>query len=442
MLRRCSILAVAVAVTGLAAVALSAPAHSGGGPTTNITAPLNGTHYLVTSDTWTTTVPVTGTSNLTTGAFVDVRCYTNLFAWNTVTANVPVAANGSFATTMNTSVPYGTCLLRAVPAGWAGGSNLRSFTGPRITGEAKYGYTIDSGPNAGKVYNYYVLIQSAHALNDYVSATEGGIWDSRLQYSDGTSSLYLWYGNAGLPHSETDTRSYLKVDGHNAYGPYAAEEMFADHAGLPELTFSVTRNVHTGDYTIHETDPIVVCPNETPFPPTAVSCPNFKRAGVRLERTIVATDGGRRIHITDIWRSTDHKAHTISAHYDNWVQGKDYAPPGSDTPVGFQFPWISNAYKTFSTDHVYPGPASAPRTVFIRDDNTAPDGSLQYPRGAVSFDYAPHHVRRIENREFVLQDEGIKVPAGGTHRIRQYYVLGTSESQVAAKAAADRKLLG
>lgn len=441
MLRRSAVLAIVVALAGLAAVVLSTPAEAAGVTTSNITSPANGTRYFITDAHPATNVPVTGTSNGTTGDTVDVRCYYSLFRWSGAASNVPVAADGTFSTTMNTNTPYGTCILRAVPSGLSAGSNVRPYTGPRITGEQKVSDKITSGPNAGKTYDYYVQYQSARAENDYISAPSGGLWDSRLQYSDGTSSNQLWYENAALPRNE-GTRSFLKVDGRNAYGPETAEELFPNNAGFPELTFTAKRNARTGDTTIHEIDPIVVCPNETPFPPTASSCPNFKSAGVRLERTIFTTDGGLQVHISDVWRSTDHKAHTVSPHYDQWLQGYDYTPPASPTPVGLKLPWLSHSYKTFTTDQVFPGPKSGPQTIFVRDDNTAPDGNMAFPRGAISFDAAPHQVHRASYREFTLQYATVKVPAGGTHLLREYFVIGNTDSQVAAIAAKNRKQLG
>jgi hypothetical protein len=82
-----------------------------------------------------------------------------------------------------------------------------------------------------------------------------------------------------------------------------------------------------------------------------------------------------------------------------------------------------------------------PGTIFVRADNTAPDGSTAHPRGAITFDTAPGQVRRKFNSNFTLRDEGIAVPAGGTRTVRHDYVIGTSESEIAAKAAASRDRL-
>jgi Glucodextranase, domain B len=424
--------AVLAVVIGLSVVASANAAVT----SSNITAPANGSTYLTTEVNPAPSVPVTGTSNGTTGDFVDVRCYERADHWQTVQNNVAVAANGSFAAMMATDDPYGTCILRGVPHALAPAGDASPFTGPTLTGESNITYKVATGPNAGKVYDLYVLFQGTNAMNDYVSATDGGLWDSRLQYPNGYSSTYLWYENAALTGEEPSPagRSFLKVDGRNAYGPRSARELFQDNPGLPQLTFDASRDPATGNTTIHDTEPIVVCPNETPFPPDAGACPQFNSAGVQLERTIFTDDGGLQVHITDTWRSTDGAAHTISPHYDQWVFGR--TPQNVDVPVGLKLPWIGD-FQTFTADTTFPGPALGAGSVFVRGNNGAPDGSETFPLGAVSFDVAPIEVRRVENREFTLRNENVSVPAGGTTVTREDFVMGQTQATVDAKAAAN-----
>jgi hypothetical protein len=432
-----SVIAVAVAVAGLSMVGLSAPADAAV-TTTNITSPVDGTHYLITNANPAGVALVEGTSNGTLGDYIDLRCYYVGAYYDVIADTQAVNPDGTFAVNVATDLAYGTCLLRAVPHNWPDGNSVTAFTGTRVTTEWNTSTAVVGGLNAGKVYDYYVLFQGASAMNDYSSTTNGGLWDSRLQYADGTSSNYLWYQNAALPGSE-GTRSFLKVDGRNSYGPYSAHGRFPDNPGLPQLTYTATRNPTTGVTTIHETDPIVVCPNETPFPPTAGSCTQFTSAGVRLERTIITDDGGRQVHISDVWRSTDGHAHTISAHYDEWVSGKDTSSNSLvETAVSLKLPWLGGSFETFTSDTVFPGPARVPASVFVRNDNAAPDGNTVGPRGAVSFDVAPSGVNRRTRSEFVLRDDSITVPASGTHLVRQDFVIGTTDATVAAKAAANQ----
>jgi hypothetical protein len=436
-LRRAVGLTALLAGVGATTLGVSAPANASV-TVSNIDTPADGTSYLVTDDSPGTIVTVAGTSNGSTGDLLDVRCYIRADTWTIVATNVPVQANGTFSTTMGTSDPWGTCVLRAVPAGWPSGHSTTSFTGPRVTSEWLASYKINTGPNAGTTIDYYAAFQSPRAFNDYGSVTAGGLYNSRLTYATGYSSNRLWNQNAALTRNEDGVRSFLKVDGRNAFGPYSAAALYAeavDASGLPGLSYSAGKDATTGVTTIHETNPIVVCPSET-FPPTSASCPQFRTAGVRLERTIVTDDGGRQVHFTDVWRSTDGRAHTVSAHYDQSVQGAD--PTVGTLSVGLKLPWLSTAYQTFAGDVAHPGTTKVPGTIFVRSDNTAPDGSTAHPRGAITFDTAPGQVRRKFNSNFTLRDEGIAVPAGGTRTVRHDYVIGTSESEIAAKAAASR----
>jgi hypothetical protein len=443
MLRRIALLTVVVTVLGLTAVVRGAPANAAGITSSNIASPVTGAHYLITDVQPATTVVVSGTTSGGTGGdLVDIRCYTSSGRWETANevTGVPIGADGSFSAQMSTYVPYGTCVLRAVPHDYPGGAaSLATFTGPKVTTEYAISRKILSGPHAGMVYDYYVEYQSRYAMNDVQSATDNGLEDTRLLHPDGTSSNVLWNGGAALRFNEAGARSHVQVDGRNAFGPYSAAVVYPGSQaipGLPALAFSVARNATTGTITIHETDPLVVCPSQT-FPPTAGSCPQFRSAGLRLERTIVIDDGGRQVHLSDVWRSTDGKGHSLSAHYDQGLEGFDYSP-GSATPtlVGAKLPWISTTYQTFSGVTLSPGPARVPASLFVRDDMAAADGNVNFPRGALVFDRAPSKVERSTYRQFNFRYEGITVPAGGTRLMRQAYVTGTSQAAVDAKARA------
>ena len=426
------------ALAVLIAVGLAGPAGAAITSST-ITAPADGTHYLITDADPEHDVTVTGTSNGTTGDAVDIRCYDRADNWYGHTAdNIPVAADGSFSTPVSNGDPYGTCILRAVPHGLASTSDPSPFSGPTLTTEWNVTDKVSGGPNDGKAHNFYVLFQGPNAMNDYVSATGGGLYDSRLSYAPGRSSTYLWYGNGflvGNEHLSSANRSALQVDGRNAYGPEAAYDLLVNNPGLPSLTYDANRDTATGVTTIHETDPIVVCPSESPFPATALSCPHFDSAGVQLERTWVTDDGGRQVHMTDTWRSTDNNAHTLSLHYDQLLWAR-LPPQGAEQPVGLKLPWLGD-FKTFTSDTAFPGPGPGMGTIFVRDNNNATDGDETFPVGAVSFDVAPTDVRWLENTNFFLRDETIAVPAGGTTVVRQDYVMGQTLAEVEAKATAN-----
>jgi len=448
MLRRLAIFTVLLAAAGTTAVVLSAPASAAAITSSTITSPTNGAHYLITDVSPVTTVTVNGTtSGGAAGDLVDIRCYTAPGQWepNAATTGVPIDGSGNFSVSMPTDQPYGTCILRAVPHGYPSSGSVAAFSGPTVTTEDNYADKILTGPNTGLVYNYDVDYTSRYALNGFHGATSTGFHAARLQHSDGTSSNYLWHQNAALPNELSATRAALRVDGIDAYGPYTAKSLYPgaqDATGLPALTFSAARNATTGVITIRETDPIVVCPAGVAYPPTAVSCPQFKSAGVRLERTIVVDDGGLQVHISDVWRSVDGKAHTLSPHYREGISGLD-SSSGSDTPtaVGLKLPWLSSAYQTFSGATSLRGPTKVPTSVYVREEMAAPDGDVNHPRGALTFDVAPSTVDRETYGSFNFRTDGLAVPAAGTRLVRRDYVMGSTQSSVDAKAAASQARL-
>jgi hypothetical protein len=445
MLRRLSIFAVLLTAAGTTAVVLSPPASAAGIATSNITSPTTGAHYLISDVSPATTVTVSGTTTGgTAGDLVDIRCYSSPGQWeqNVATTGVPIDGSGHFSVSMPTDQPYGTCILRAVPHDYPGNGSVTAFTGPKLTTEYNLSRKILTGPNTGMVISYDVEFTSTYAMNNFHSVGSNGFADARLQHADGTSSNYFWDADAALSINLTASRAALRVDGTDAYATYSAAHAYQnawDAPGLPALTFTAARNATTGVITIHETDPIVSCPPGVAYPPTAASCPQFKSAGVRLERTMVVDDGGLQVHISDVWRSTDGRAHTLSGYFTESVNGENYAS-GSLTPttVGLKLPWLSSAYQAFSGAKVFGGPSKVPATLFVRDEMAAPDGDVNHPRGAVVFDVAPSAVDRSTYRQFTFRT-GLTVPAGGTRLVRRAYVMGTSQSVVNAKAAANAK---
>jgi len=450
MLRRLAIFAVLLAAAATTAVVQSAPASAAGILSSNITSPANGTRYLITDVAPATTATVSGTTTGgSAGDLVDVRCYENPGQWDSFGAavGVPIDGAGKFSVAMPTDMPYGTCILRAVPHGYSATGSLAGYTGPKVSTEYNTSTKVASGPNAGIVVDYTAEFAGQHAMNKLHSATSSGLSDARLVYPDGSSSDYLWGPSGALPVdlSFSTTRAPLRVDGNNAYGPFTASHLFpnsADTPGLPALTHSATRNATSGVITIHEIDPVVTCPAGAPYPPTAASCPKYTSAGVRIERTVVIDDGGLQVHISDVWRSTDGKAHTLSLHHWERVEGYDKSSGSSaPTSVGLKLPWLSTAYKAFSGATSFSGPTKVPASVFVREEMAAPDGNKDHPRGALTFDVAPTTVNRGDYKSLDFWTEGLTVPAGGTRLVRRDYVIGSTQSTVDAKAAASRSRL-
>lgn len=427
-------------LAGAGVVALQSPA-SATVSTTTITSPVDGAHYLVddTSSDPIETVTVTGTSDGTTGDFLNIECFGVAGSRGSTPGpqGVPVQADGSFSVEMPISTGLGACRLRAVPDSFFSGDSLSGFAGPVITTEYAVGSKVASGPNAGMTYDFHVLFQGSKAVNDFYSASRLGLAGTRLSYAGGTSSDYLWSGVAALPHRSGAFQSQVRIDGKDAYGPYTAQEAlkFVDRDGAPALTYDAHRDAGTGVVTIHETDPYVVCPTQTSYPPDSGSCPSFDSAGVQLERTYTTRDGDRQVDVQDVWRSTDGTAHSISAAYLDNISGYSTVA-GDSTQVGLKLRW-SGDFQTFPGYTTYPGPTQLANSILVRNSDAAPDGDLYAPRGAVSFDF-PATVEWEQNGVVNLKARSFSVPAGSSRLLRQSFVIGTTDAEVLAKARSNQ----
>ncbi|RNL77679.1 hypothetical protein [Nocardioides marmorisolisilvae] len=427
-----------LALAGTGVVLLQAPASSVV-PTTNITSPLDGAHYTVTQQNGSVPdVTVTGTSNLTTGDFIDIRCYEVGSSWyQGGPSHVAVQADGTFSAQMSIGTPYGTCQLLAVPYGWPKGSGLSGYIGPRVTTEYRRDFKTTSGPNVGRTYDYSVAYQGAHALFDLSSATHGGYWESRLNYPEGSSSDYFWdtYG-AALGAFADLPRSQIRVDGRNAFGPNSAHNLASNIPGNPSLTWTVWRDGSTGITRIKEHDPLVACPKGAPYPPVLATCPKMTGVGVDLDRTYVIVDGGRQVHVIDIWRSVDGKSHLISPYYMNQVHGFDYVA-NAETDVAVNRRWTFGGFTTYAGQAVYAGPTKLANSILVRDSDTASDPNSLLPRGALTFDF-PGKVDRAGYNNLVLQANSFGVSADGSRTTRQSFVIANNEADMVSKAAAQR----
>jgi len=430
-----------LALAGAGVVALQSPA-SATVTTTSITSPLDGAHYLVddTNSDPIETVTLTGTSDGTTGDLVDIKCFGGPGSREYADGpfGVPVQADGSFSVEMPINTGYAACRLRAVPDSFGSGGSLASFSGPTITTEYVQSSKVASGPNAGMTYDFKVLYQGSKAANEFYSAGRRGLSTSRLSYDAGIGGSYLWNVAGALPNRAGAFRSAVRIDGQDAFGPYTAQDVmhFVDRTGAPALTYDTHRDVGTGVVTVHEVDPYVVCPTPVTYPPDTSACPEFETAGVRLERTYTTSDGDRQVHVQDVWRSTDGKAHSISAVFVEQVGAYDSAA-GDVTQPGLKLRW-SGGFETYpGSPTTYDGPTQLANSVLVRNSNTSPDGDLYQPRGAFTFDF-PTAVEWEQNGVVNLQAKSFSVPAGGTRVLRQSFVIGTTDAEVLAKARANQ----
>ena len=132
-------------------------------------------------------VTISGTSDGTTGDDVDILCYNDDgstgTAHSTVASDVPVAADGTFTTSVPisdlvyTTVVYSTgyCRLRAVPSGTAPTSGLSAFAGPR----ALVGHLLQMIED-DRLFDYYAESPQLTATADFNSYGSCGLADSYL----------------------------------------------------------------------------------------------------------------------------------------------------------------------------------------------------------------------------------------------------------------------
>ncbi len=368
-----------VAALAAAAAALAIAPTAGAAVTASqITTPANPSYY-VNNDANGQKITISGTSNGTTGDAVDILCYFGNH-FDPVSANVPVNADGSFSTIASLHPVEDTeCTLHAVPAGTTP-ADVSPYTGPTIGIGENFTYK-----NGGAPYDYYDWAQQSKGAFDYQSLGSCGVEDGYLY--DPTFVLttttfncdaYLW-GDAGL--SSSNDRSELQVDGANAYAPSYAQGINASATGFPAFTYSYSVNRKTGDYVLHETDPIVKCLDPT-FPPNASSCPSFVSTGIVDHRTITQNHDGEIAWVTDVFKSTDGKPHKLDLLWEN--DNKFHpSPSGSSALLEYKFPGQSG-YSTHLVGDTVSLPAK-PGTIDIRMQGAA-DGDTTTGRGAIVYD--------------------------------------------------------
>jgi Glucodextranase, domain B len=370
---------------------------------------------------------VTGTSNGTAGTDqVDIRCEAPGGTDILLTSDVTVGTGGSFSTTVNDTTGSGNnssdfegsaCRIVAVPAG-TDPTDLSTYTGP-VVGNGDQSTTTKDGVEE----DYFVSQPQTSAYNDYDSLGSCGLCDSRLYGSDLTpGSLYLWYDNAPI-YSGTYTVGanqlpYAQIDGNDVYDPDQANDALT---GAPALSFTHTVDPTTGDMEITETDPFVKCASGAS--PCATS---YTTAGLELDRTILQSQSGQVVRITDVIRSTDNTSHTYSFAYD---EDED----GDSGSVEFQFAGDSG-FKAYAGGATGALSTSSIQTIYAIADGTEAPG-LNNPTGAITVSPAPSaaeiscQTTSPDCAGFDLVYTGT-VPAGGSRTISQYFGMGASASAV------------
>ena len=366
---------------------------------------------------------------------VDVRCYYGGTS-ALVAKNVALKSDRSFsvpAADLNKVIDL-TCRLRAVPAGTTP-LDVTAYSGPLIGVGERDSNTVGGGPNNGKLYDYYLYAPQQTAAFDYASLGTCGLNNGYLFDPTYAVTTTTFYCNAGLfaGDSPTPKRSELQVDGANAYAPDQAQSINASAAGLPAVSYSYSVDAHTGDFAIHEADPLVECAAAT-YPPTKASCASFKTAGVTDDRTITQDHDGHVSWITDAFRSTDGKAHSLDLLWDN--SQHFWGPTGDSSQVEYEFPGEST-FATHVAGDTVSLPAS-PGTILVRMHG-ATDGDVSTGEGAIVYD-RPAAAATFTNvvtydSDLTLHQTG-RIAAGGSTRFRFAYVQDFQSANVASLAQA------
>ncbi len=409
----------------VAATLVAAPSAQAAITGSQITLPKSPRYLLNDEDAGGSTVAVKGT---TTGGNpatdkVDLLCF---FGTDhpALESNVPLGADGSFSVPAADLSPITNdlCRLRAVPHG-AVPSDVSPFKGPLLGVDDRETETVAAGPNAGTAHDYYIYAQQAAGAFDYDSLTSCGLDDGYLNDSSHALATVTFYCNAWLwyyedfsgPGPGASTRSELRIDGANAYGPDTARSI-NDHAspGFPALTYSFKLNPITGGMTIRESEPLVKCANLT-YPPTPASCPGFVPTGVRDIRTIVQDHDGHLSTITDVFKSTDHSFHRLDLLWQNDQRFRSNASSFDSTTVAYRFPGQSG-YATHNTGDQVTLPRKAPASIFIKQRDR-PNGDTLSGRGAITYDHRSssatfNNVSATDN-DFYLHQVA-RIPAGGS----------------------------
>ena len=432
-----TVLAVALVVGCLAA----APAAPAAITASQITTPSNPSFFVADENGNLQTFTISGT---TTGGnannLVDVRCY---FGGTSVKVkgNVPLNANGAFSVTAAdlSKILDLTCQLRAVPAGTKP-ADLTPFSGPVIGVGDRESSKISGGTNNGKTYDYSLDAQQQTAAFDYASLGSCGLHNGFLYDSTYANTTVTFACNAGLMAADgpvNPTRSELQIDGVNAYAPTQAFFINAGAGGFPALTDTYTVDKTTGNVVIHETDPLVKC-SEATYPPSQTSCATFVSAGVTDDRTVTQDHEGHISWITDTFKSTDSKPHSIDLLWDSNQQF--FGPSGDSSQIEYEFPGESS-FSTHTTGQTVSLPSSG-GTILLRMHGAA-DGSMGTGQGAIVYDRRATAakftaVTAVDSR-FTLHQSGT-VPAGGSTRFRFAFVQDYQAALVATRAKAARTL--
>ncbi len=389
-------------------------------------------------------IDVAGTTDSTEPASdeVNLDCYNGSgpgFEFANLTQNVELASDGSFSASglEPEEITDRVCRLLAVPSGPPPAENeLEPFSGPVLGLSEIKSEKISGGPNDGQAYDFYAWGQQLTAANDYESIsgcglTDGFLFDAALNQTTTTFWCNDYFYSANGSDSSPATRSQIQVDGANGYLADTAKQISENATGLPAVSFSYDFDPSNGDLTIHDSEPVVMCPEAT-YPPSSASCPSFEPTGVRIDRTIVQNHDGHLVTFSDDYVSTDGKAHSVDIEAEN---DQNFGFSGEE--VAYRFPGES-AYSAHAEDESLPIAATSPAATYIEVEGS-PDGDHETGRGAIIWEHAPssahfNHVNGAYSGMSLAQD--LAVPAGGSTSNSVAYAQSYDQAEVETLAHA------
>jgi len=410
---------------------------------TRITSPTDGSYFLENAAEPGAEVTISGTTE--GKGEMEIRCYSGA---GTYTEVAEVEEEEIKAKKFSVSVPISElgeepCVLRAVPTGetaaLAPGTST-PYEGPSVA----YSQFSSISDETDKVQTDFAAeARTLESVYEIDSAGTCGLGPTALIEATSlveSAELFRCAGALTTPPAEA-SRAAIQVDGLNAYVPYAADAIWKSLTPRPSNdppASSVTKTFTSteGLKTVHETEPLVECSGTVhAYPETTESCKKFISAGVSLERTWSASDGGRLISMKDEWHSTDGAAHTVSTLYSQEL-ASDATNAGT-----FEFPGGAPGFATTKTGATLSLTASE-GAILYREDAAAEEvpGAI-HPVGAIVLGTSPSGPVQVTAGSSDTAGSAklqlpfsFSVPAAGTHTLTMAYADGYTLPEVCREA--------
>lgn len=444
-------LAIFAALSGVGAVIPGTASATVTGST--ITSPANDTAFFVSTSQDTSGATAFTVSGTVTGSgAIDVVCVDINSGNAAVLASNVTPSSGAFSIPVSDQTIYAAvssapdpCVLRAMPTGVSGNGLVAGsstpFAGPTVAPELE----IVRGTGSA-TYNFFDTLYDLGG-----GGTTGAMWFDSAG-SCGLDNSWLFTNTAALPESNAMFScdgalfSPYKMNGTGAYIPDevtvdgqngAAADSFSGSSSLPGyLTPTFTDSNSNGALTIQDEEPLMLCASSC-----ATGLPSrWNPAGVTLKRTWQTTNSGLVAVQTDVFSSTDGRAHTVT------VLEDDELGENTTDPVAADFPGTSGFQAYTPGNSIAPQPGSG--TIYLKDDKNTPDSgdpTGQWPQGAIVYTKAPTAPIVVtywslnSYPEFYLPYT-LQIPAGGTAALRFAYVQDFALSDV--KTLAQNALAG